>query len=71
MKKSNCIFVIMKSPRLHIDLSLMAVAFREYVRKKAIEANSTIVYLEKDEIIEEDPKSKKKSVLRKLHINSK
>jgi len=49
----------------------MAVAFREYVRKKAIEANSTIVYLEKDEIIEEDPKSKKKSVLRKLHINSK
>ena len=56
----------MKSSRINIDFKLMANAFRRYVRHKAITSGSTIIYLENGQLIEEDPKSLKKIVVKTL-----
>jgi hypothetical protein len=54
----------MEPRKINIDFKKMEKAFREYVRKKAIEAKSTIVYKEGDQLIEEDPATSKKTVLK-------
>lgn len=43
----------------------MRKAIKEAVREKAMKANSTIVYLKDGELIEEDPKTQTKHVLKK------
>ena len=54
----------MKPRQINIDFKKMEKAFREYVRKKAIEAHSTIIYKQGDQLIEEDPATSKKTVLK-------
>ena len=54
----------MKPRQINIDFKKMENAFREYVRWKAIEAKSTIIYKKGDQLIEEDPATLKKTVLK-------
>ncbi|MDX2046617.1 MAG: hypothetical protein SFU87_07505 [Chitinophagaceae bacterium] len=56
----------MKPRQINIDFRRMENAFREYVRKKAIDANSTIIYKKENQLIEEDPATSKKTVLKNL-----
>jgi hypothetical protein len=51
-------------PQVRIDFEKMAISFREYVREKAINAGSTIVYVEDGNLIEEDPATNEKKVLK-------
>ncbi|MBV9962450.1 MAG: hypothetical protein JO072_09400 [Parafilimonas sp.] len=55
----------MKKEKVNIDFTLMQKAIKQTVREKAIKANSTIVYLQDGELIEEDPKTKTKRILKK------
>ena len=50
--------------QVNIDVEKMQQAFEDYVRRKAIEADSTIVYEENGQLIEEDPKTGKKIILK-------
>jgi hypothetical protein len=54
----------MKPRQINIDFKKMEKAFRDYVRWKAIEAHSTIIYKKGDQLIEEDPATLKKTVLK-------
>ena len=54
----------MEKLQVNIDFNVLAKAFREYVRTKAILAGSTIIYKENGNLIEEDPKSAKKKILK-------
>lgn len=53
----------MKMRQVNIDFKKMEKAFREYVRQKAIDARSTIIYKQGDQLIEEDPITLKKTVI--------
>ncbi|HVX28347.1 MAG TPA: hypothetical protein VHB70_18515 [Parafilimonas sp.] len=55
----------MEKEKVNIDFILMRKALKQTVREKAIKANSTIVYLQDGELIEEDPKTKTKRILKK------
>jgi hypothetical protein len=58
----------MKSSYVFIDYTAMGKAMSQYVRKKASNSNSTIVYMKNDLIIEEDPKRNTQVVFKKsLH----
>jgi hypothetical protein len=50
----------MEKRPVHIDFNILKMAIREHVRKKAMAAGSFIIYMEKGEIIKEDPKTSKK-----------
>lgn len=54
----------MKAPQVQINFKIMEKAFREHVRKKAIPAGSTIIYKKDGQLIEEDPKTSKKIILK-------
>jgi hypothetical protein len=54
----------MKSRQVNIDFKKMEKAFRKYVRQKAIDARSTIIYKQGDQLIEEDPSTLKKTVIK-------
>jgi ribosomal protein L18E len=56
----------MKMSMVNINFKEMAIAFRDHVRFKAIQAGSNIVYLEKGQLIEENPKDSSKKVIGKL-----
>ena len=51
----------MKFPQVNINFKIMEKAFREHVRKKAIQAGITIIYKKDGQLIEEDPKTSKKN----------
>jgi hypothetical protein len=53
----------MKAPQVNIDFKKMEKAFREHVRRKATEAESTIIYKKNGQLIEEDPATSKKIIL--------
>lgn len=55
----------MNNENVNIDFKLMRKAIKQIVRDKAIKANSTIVYLQDGELIEEDPKTNTKKILKK------
>ncbi|MEO6327423.1 MAG: hypothetical protein ABIO55_00750 [Ginsengibacter sp.] len=55
----------MSQKKVNIDFRIMKKVLKENVRDKAIKAGSTIVYLEDGEIIEEDPTTKTKRILKK------
>lgn len=56
----------MKSSHVYINYDALARAFGKHVRKKAATANSTIIYLRDGAIVEEDPKSHTRKVLKRL-----
>lgn len=60
----------MNTSQVHINFETMATALREHVRRKAIKAASTIIYVEKGQVIEEDPKSHTKVALKKAVANT-
>ncbi len=53
----------MKSPQVNIDFKKMEKAFREHVRRKAMQAGSTIIYKKNGQLVEEDPATSKKIIL--------
>ena len=54
----------MKTQYVHIDYDAMARAFSQHVREKAARVNGTIIYMRNGEFIEENPKSRKKTVIK-------
>ena len=54
----------MNSRQINIDFKKMGRAFREHVRRKAMLAGSTIIYKEHNQLIEEDPATSKKTILK-------
>jgi hypothetical protein len=54
----------MKPRQVNINFKKMGKAFREHVRKKAMLAGSTIIYKKNGQLIEEDPATSKKTVLK-------
>jgi hypothetical protein len=54
----------MKKGDLFVDFARFAEAFRQFVRSKAIAANSTIIYVSEGQLIEEEPKTSQKTVLK-------
>jgi hypothetical protein len=54
----------MPSPQVHIDFKKMQSAIRAYVRRKAEISGGNIIYVENGQLIQENPKSNKKTVLK-------
>jgi len=54
---------------VNINFKQFRKTFREYVRNKAIEAGSTIVYVIDNRLVEEDPKSEKITVLKESFLS--
>ena len=54
----------MNSSQVNIDFKLLALAFQKYIREKAKKANSTILYKLGDQLIEENPATLQKKVLK-------
>jgi len=54
-----------------IDFSALAVHFERHVREKAIRAGNTIVYVIDGQMIEEDPTSSVKTVLKTVSYSLK
>ena len=54
----------MNPRQVNIDFKKMATAFREHVRRKAMLAGSTIIYKKNGQLIEEDPATSKKTILK-------
>jgi len=52
-----------KYPQINIDFKKMEKAFREHVRRKAMQAGSTIIYKKNGQLVEEDPATSKKIIL--------
>lgn len=54
---------------VNINFDALSQAFQNYVREKARQSGSTIIYKKDDQLIEEDPRTKKKKVLKQYpHI---
>jgi len=54
----------MNPKQVNIDFKKMEKAFREHVRRKATLAGSTIIYKKNGQLIEEDPATSKKTILK-------
>ncbi len=52
----------MKMTAVNINFKKMAIAFRAHVRFKAVQAGSTIIYMENGQLIEENPKDSSKRI---------
>jgi hypothetical protein len=61
----------MNSPLVRIDFELLSKLFQEYVREKAKQFGSTIVYKKGDILIEEDPQDSTQRVLKHYTYSSK
>ncbi len=57
----------MELRKINIDFKVMQQALRQTVRDKAIKAGSTIVYHKDGVLIEEDPKTQTKRMLKKAY----
>ncbi len=55
----------MKTRKVNIDFKVMQQALKNSVRDKAIKAGSTIIYLKEGKVVEEDPKTQSKRILKK------
>ena len=51
---------------VNIDFKKAAITFREYVLSKAKDAGSTIVYALNGQLVEEDPKNDKITILKEV-----
>ena len=54
----------MSSPQVHIDFKKMQSAIKAYVRRKAEISGSNIIYVKNGQLIQENPKSNIKTVLK-------
>ena len=59
----------MQKKAVQINFKIMSKAFREFVRQKAIKADSTIVYVKDGALIEENPKNSATIVLNSNLLN--
>jgi len=50
--------------QVNINFDLLAKAFQKYIREKALQSGSTIVYKLNDQLIEEDPQTLKRKILK-------
>ena len=61
----------MEKAEIHIDDEKLKLAMERHVREKALKAGNTIVYVEGEDIVSEDPRTGEKKILkkssRKLH----
>lgn len=54
----------MTTSQVNIDFKLLALAFQRYIREKATKSNSTILYKKGNQLIEEDPRTSQKKILK-------
>lgn len=54
----------MISSQVNIDFRQLSVAFQKYIREKATKSNSTILYKKGSQLIEENPKTLSKTILK-------
>lgn len=54
----------MPSSEVHIDFKKMQSAIMAYVRRKAEISGSDIIYVKNGQLIQENPKSNKKTILK-------
>ncbi|HLK28460.1 MAG TPA: hypothetical protein VKT28_07755 [Puia sp.] len=59
----------MANSSINIDFKILGTALRKFVREKAVKANGTIVYKKGNKLIEENPKTSAKKIL-KEYIHS-
>lgn len=59
----------MTTSQVNIDFKLLSLAFQKYIREKAKKFNGTILYKKDDQLIEENPTTLQKKVL-KEYIHS-
>ncbi|MBX2923235.1 MAG: hypothetical protein KF746_13630 [Chitinophagaceae bacterium] len=57
-------FWFMSASNIYIDLTKMQAALKQFVRYKAEKAGSNIIYVRNGQLIEENPKTHKKIVLK-------
>lgn len=62
--RDSFISLLMPSPQVHIDFKKMQAAIKAYVRRKAEISGSNIIYVRNGQLIQENPKSNKKTVLK-------
>ena len=54
----------MITSQVNINFTLLSSAFQKYIREKATKSNSTILYRKGNQLIEENPKTLEKKVLK-------
>jgi hypothetical protein len=54
---------LLMTSQVHIDFNEMQSAFKIYVRKKAKDAGSNIIYVENGQLIKENPRTNTRTVL--------
>jgi hypothetical protein len=59
----------MITSQVKIDFTILSRALKEYVRQKALQSNSTILYKKGNQLIEENPKTSQTKIL-KEYIHS-
>ena len=64
-----CYLYGMNVSPVNIDFKLLSLALQKYIRQKAIQSNSTILYKKGDKLIEENPKTSTIKIL-KEYIHS-
>ncbi|HEX4372899.1 MAG TPA: hypothetical protein VHZ50_06275 [Puia sp.] len=64
-----CYLYAMSVSPVNIDFKLLSLALQKYIRQKAIQSNSTILYKKGDKLIEENPKTSTIKIL-KEYIHS-
>jgi hypothetical protein len=60
---------VMITSQVKIDFTILSRALKEYVRQKALQSNSTILYKKGNQLIEENPKTSQTKIL-KEYIHS-
>lgn len=55
--------------RVNIDFKLLGAAFQKYIREKATKSNATILYKNGNQLIEEDPKTSQKTILKEYTLS--
>ena len=59
----------MTKSHVNIDFKVLSFSFKKYIREKARKSSSTIIYKIDNKLIEENPKTAKKRIL-KEYIHS-
>ncbi len=54
----------MITSQVNIDFKLLSIAFKKYIREKAKKSNSTILYKKDGQLIEENPTTSQKRILK-------
>jgi hypothetical protein len=57
----------MKEAVLHFDINKGGKSFAALVRARAVKAGSKLVYVENDQLIEENPRTGEKVVIKSYH----